>query len=469
MRNSKIVRLIGSMEITELEQFLKFVESPYFNTNQNLISLLNFILGFAPQFDDESLDEKSAFEAIFQDKDFNGNKRTITKLNSRLFKLANQFIAVERLRSNDFEIKYNLLLHYRDKVLPEEFDKLSKNISQDIHLELISPSDFFQKFRLEREINRRISRMQDRGKGDVYFDNAIEALDSFYIYQKLIYTCQKLNRSKIIPDSPPPNRLLSILDKLKGTSHLKIPQINIWYTAYLMLSEKNQENTLAHYAQLKHLLMNDIVDLDDENKKALFTFLENKTIWSFEGKEKYLLMYDIYTYECNIGIFLHDKTSSPQNLKNYVNLMTILEKFDEAETFLEENKEEFVPVFDEYYQISRAILEFGKNEYEKSLDILNSATMKNIYQKLNEKRLRLQIYHHLGYDELIPEHINAYRVFIANNAKNINPPKAEFHRNFISLYLKISKNNVSSEELINEINQSKMSTAEKWLKSLIIK
>ncbi len=465
MQRTKLIRLLKTLDETEFEKFCEFVGTPYFNTNGSVTKLLAFIRQYFPDFDQETLNDATAFNHIFPRDKYIPKKRVVTKLSSKLLSLLAEYLSIERHRSSSFEKKFNLLLHFRDHHMMDDFHALAKKTKNN-HKEKTSPNAYYENFLIEREINRMVSRMVDKGIGDVNFQDASEALDEYFIYIKLIYTCQKLNRSQVIMGVDISDNLTQMLDTIPSMPYYNAPQIKIWHQAYRLLSTKNQEERKTLYQDLKQELFGEQIPLEIDQMRLLFTYLENTAIRKLESDNVYDELYDLYHFQDERKILLNDKTAVPHLIKNYVSVLLNKNLHEEAIQFLESNKDSILPHFEQHYQICRALIAFEQKDYESSLDILNTITLHNIYLKINEKRLRIKIYHHLEYNELIQDSINSFRVFLTNNKSHIHQHHLESNRNFINLYHKISKS-IFDGTMLSEIDSYDKIADKKWLNSIL--
>lgn len=469
MRKSKFIRILKTLNEAELLQFEKFVLTPYFNTNKNINKLIHYTLSFFPDFDIDKLEDEAVHQHIFPKAKYIPSKRVVTKLSSKLLSLLTQFISLEKHLNSDFETKYNLLLHYRDHELVDDFHSLAKKIKQDYRKKKMSPSSLYEEFLIECEINRVISRTVDIGVGDVNFQNASEALDKYYIYNKLIYACQKVNRSQVIKGIETTNYLSQILDAIPETPHYEVAHINIWYKAYKFLTSTSFEEKKELYFFIKSELLDNKISIDAPQMRLLFTYLENAAISQFPQDITYKELYDLYQFQDENQILLNDKTAVPNLIKNYVVVLLNFDKHDEADTFLTSNKSSILPLFDAQYHLCRALIAFSRKDYDASLEILNHLSLKNIYLKINEKRLRIKIYHHLDYYDLLTDNINSFRVFLTNNKDSIRGFHLEANRNFLKFFSKIQKQKYNcSLEFIKEVDEAKELAEKKWLKDICL-
>jgi hypothetical protein len=471
MLKTKFIRILKSLNGEELLHFEQFVATSYFNTNKSIIKLLEFILPFAPDYDDKKMTDEQAHLFIFPRATFISKKRVVTKLSSKALTLLSEFIAMERYKKSDFAPQYDLLLHYRDRKLVDDFHTLAKKIKQSNSKKDVTTEIYYEDFLVEKELNRVISRTVDTGIGDVNFQNAADALDRYFIYSKLVYVCQQLNRSQVVNSAEAPKYFLQILKSIEDTPFIDDPQIKVWYKAYILLSIEDIDKKINIYYELKELLFQKNSMLSNDQIRLLFTYLENTAsrYMSFQNpKVYYNELYDLYDFQNQHKILLETKTSVPILIKNFVTVLLNLNKHDEANEFLDSNKKTILPLFKNHFDICKAMIAFDMGKPEDALDILNEVNLKNIYLKINEKRLRIKIYYQLEYYDLLMDYINSFRVYLSNNKDTINEYHLMSNKSFINFVSKISKKNIKDNHLIlEEIHSTGRLSEKKWLISIL--
>ena len=473
MLKTKFIRILKSLNKDELLHFEEFVNTPYFNTNKSIIKLLEFILPFAPDFNDKKMTDEQANLFIFPRTEFIPKKRVVTKLASKTLTLLGEFIAVERYRKSDFLPQYDLLLHCRDRELVDDFYTIAKKIKQSHSKKDVTTEIYYEDFLVEKELNRVISRTIDNGIGDVNFQNAADALDRYFVYSKLVYLCQQLNRSQVINSAEPPKYFLQILESIEDTPFIDDPQIKVWHKAYLLLSVEDLDRRTAIYYELKELLLEKKSMLSNDQIRLLFTYLENTTSrsMSFQNpKAYYKELYDLYAFQNQHQILLETKTSVPILIKNFVTVLLNLNKYDEANDFLDTNKKTILPLFKNHFDICKAMIAFEMGKPKDALGILNEVNLKNLFLKINEKRLRIKIYYQLEYFDLLMDSINSFRVYLSNNKDDINEYHDNSNKNFINFLSKICKiNKKENHSILEEIHDTERVSEKKWLISILAK
>lgn len=464
----KLIRVLKTLDKKEFKRYKTYVESPYVNKNNNLIALLNYISNYYPKFNEASFTEENAFAFLFPNTPFKNG--SITKLSSKLFKLLSDYFTVEHALKSSFDLDFNLLLQYWKRDLTTDFDRLSEKISRNNNAKIkLKTSDFHNKFLVEKEINRVVSSRKDKGVGDAHFTNASKALDIYYLYTKLIYTCQEINRGNVIKGLDIDSFNIDIVEMIPNTPYRNEPIIDIWYSAYLLLS---QEDKILNYNNLKEKLYQNPDIPDSSQLRMLFTYLENNTIKIFKSRnELYEELFELYNFQIDRNILLRDEVFIPGILKNYMTVSLNLNKIKEANIFLDSIRNRIFKIYPDSFLYCQAMLFFNEKKYEETLDVLNQINFNNIMMKLSERTLRLKVYYHLQYSDLLYDSLNSFRVFLTNNKDIISDRLLEANRRFSSYLLRVIKNSTVKTKHLKEIKENIISDTytieKKWLISQV--
>lgn len=464
MEEAKIVRVIKVLDLREFKRFITYVESPYFNKNQKLIKLLYFIVNHHPEFNPEEFSEENAFEFVFPDEVYKSG--AITKLLSKLFKLLTEFFTIEKALDSTFDIEFTLLQRYWEKNLDNDFDRLSQKVrnKQKLNKDL-KTKDYYNKYLIEREVNKVLSTRKDKGVGDVHIKNATKALDIYYLFTKLIYTCQEINRKNVVKGVEIDGFNTKMVEMIPDTPYKDEPIIDIWYTAYLLLISEDKS---LYYNDLKDKLYAHHEIPERSLLRMLFTFLENATLKLFkERKELYKELFELYNFQMERGVLLNDQVFIPGVIKNYLTVSLNLNKLKEARSFLEKIKPKVIKIHPNDFRFCEAMLLFAEKKYEETLDALNEVNFSNIVMKLNERTMRLKVYYHLGYFDLLYDNLNSFRVFLTNNKNIISDRLLDANRRFSNYLSKIVKNNpvvlIDMKDLKLSIQEDTKTIEKKWL------
>lgn len=88
-----------------MKHFEKFMASPYFNNGRNFKPLYKILKPFHPSFDNSNLTEEKIFQKLYHGKVFDKKSSvSIRVLFSQMTSMAEEFITIEALKSNDGKI-----------------------------------------------------------------------------------------------------------------------------------------------------------------------------------------------------------------------------------------------------------------------------------------------------------------------------------------------------------------------------
>ena len=98
MRESKLIRIIESLNSEEFYRFGEFVNSPFFNKNKNITALFNFIRKYYLKFDNNNFTKEKAFAYIFPNEEYSDSKLRV--LMAKLLKLLEDYLVYMKTSAN---------------------------------------------------------------------------------------------------------------------------------------------------------------------------------------------------------------------------------------------------------------------------------------------------------------------------------------------------------------------------------
>ncbi len=468
LSETRLVKLLLGFSKAELKQLADFVRSPYFNKNENLIKLYTFIQAYAPRFKHKSFTFNLAFERLFPDQVY--KKERIIKLCSKLMKLAEQFVIQQQVAKKEMKSKL-LLLDYYNKVNQNSlFEATLKNIRKLNDKQEERNSEYYQlSFAIESEYAHYLSAKLDDQKGDVNFQPTTNSLDIYYLSQKLEQLCQMKNRQQTVPFPYRFDLAQEIITFLPQSIYYNIPIIQIWYTAFLLLDNP----VLAHYQQLKKLVREHQTRIAIQEKRALYTYLENSSALLMSRQERYVELFELYQLQLKDQTIYSDGYLQPLSFRNIITVALKLKENRWAEQFLEEHQTLIVPDYTEkedMVSLCKALILFEQKQYDQTLDFLNLLKYNNVYTKLDERRVRLKVYFELGFDDLFDDLINSFRKFISKNKTQINEVYINLNRNFVNaintmqkLKYEVKNQQAKRNDLIIKIQTMSLIAEKEWL------
>ncbi|MFK7906894.1 MAG: hypothetical protein AB8B69_17305 [Chitinophagales bacterium] len=464
MQQRKIIQVLKSFSTKELKSLEKFVESPYFNENQYIISLFAFLKKYAPKFSSPQLTTENAFFYVFPRDPY--KEQTITKLLSKLYKIIEAFIAHEKYGKQAILQKINTMDYHNNRLLFKFFpSQLKEALKLQSKVKYQDNTYFYNQYLIEGQ-NSFFQSIHDERIADVNFQNKNDYLDIHFLISKLMLFCLMLNRQRSVNIEYDFTMMEDLLHFLEKNPYQDNPIIALWHKGLLLLRTPNNVDI---YQDLKKLLeqYGDLQRL--EETRILYTFLENASKEVIKtSKAYYEDLFQLYDKQLKMGLFYTDGYLLPAIFKNISTIALRLEKYDWAENFMEENRQRLLPeARTDLYNYCRADMFFHQENYDAVLDLLYQVEYRDIYTKLGVKRMQLKVYYETEEWNLLDSSINAFRVFI-HRQKDIADSHKKSHQNFINMLGRIIRLLPSEKDKIaklqEEVKASSTLSERDWLR-----
>ncbi len=441
MQDTKLTRLLRVFSAKELAEFDDFVRSPFFNKSATVTALWQYVLGFAPGFEDKKLSHEGAHSAVYPNKNF--DKDGINKIASKLFKLAEQYIVYNRTNGShadkleqSWQQELAILQFYNERHLTGFFEntlKVADKLQQQFPQR--NAYYYYRQFRLNLEISNYKSYKTDDGTGDVGFQATHDALDAFYLCAKIEQLCLMQNReraTKLPYDYSMRDALLVYLPK---SNYYENPTIRLWYEGFLLLNNPASE---THFEALKTRLAADSGLLTATEARNLYTYLENtaRQIFGANRLAYFAVLFDLYKIQIEKGVIYIENNLSPQVFYNIFVVANLLQEKDWLKTFVQEHKYRILPEYaakDDVFSLCSAILAFENQDFDTTTDLLNNIQLDNINFKIVERRIRLKAYFEQEEWDLLESLINSFRKFLTDCRNKLPETLLQPQRDFITV------------------------------------
>ena len=463
MNSSKLILLLSTFSTKERFHFRKYLASPYHNEDKDLSLLFGFI--------EQNVIGKSKIpsqEEVIREL-FSEDSMTVKQLRlkmSYLLKQAEHFLVVHSLEEKemDYEIKLGnilnerkLLKHYKasDRKMQQWLDDEKNKGTQYSHYN-------FQYQLLKRNHIRGLSSRTINNN----FSALHQSLDVYYIQEKLRHYFGALNFRSVRNVEIDVGISALILNVVKESDYLKIPAINIYYHAYLLLEYSDDEN---NFIQLRELLKNNYNQFLFNEIFDLYTLLQNFCIQQVNaGKSEYLdSLMEVYEDIMNVELFSEENNITPWFYKNIITAGLLSSKFDWISRFIEKHTV-LLPESEREnaYFYNLANLHFYKEEYSETIDILNQVTFTDVVYELDGRWLLIRAYYELDEFSSLDSLLSSFRLYLLRN-KLITSSRKKQYLNLIRYVQKIIKMMPSEKNKINKLknklSQEKNMPTKKWL------
>ena len=415
MQDTKLVQLLVRLSKPELKALDRFIDSPYFNTNNTVIKLWKYIKKYAPHFTSKMMNDEKIHSRLFPNKNF--NERTIRQLRFQLLKLVEEFLKVQKLQKTPFFNSYLLAKSYQElqyekelkSVYTTQIEKTALNQNAWSYLHKMQ----WLEFQYFSDTNTKLVQNPDS------IQMMEKALELFSLGGKLKFACEFASWNQIMGKDFNINSREEI-EKICNEKQNKLPSFHQLFWAALKLIENPEED---NYLRLKLLFLKCRVDLAIEEQIILLTYLLNFTFKEIQRNSSDYVeeAFRLYKYGLENSLFVINRKFIEDHFINVLTICSNLKETAWADNFLKELELETHPsiiIGASAYYISIARLEFAKENFKSCLDKLTEINHGNIIHSTKARYTAIACYIELVMPvELIRANCKSLTSFVKRNLK----------------------------------------------------
>ncbi len=268
MLNYKFIQVLRTFSKEEFNLFHKFLKSPVYNTNKNLITLLQIIKRFHPFYVHDNLTKKILHQKLFPDLSFKDKR--LRNLSAEMLSLIEEFLLFIRSERNSIEKKIEIIGELNDRGLEKlvirhykkvlyTFNKLAY-MNQSIILQLLKLNDIIKENEFYSHINIK------KNPGIIYAE-----VDLSMEYISMIALNLALE-AKLLEDSEIKLKDLRFIEKIINNSEeliKKSPTLMLYKNCLTLLTKTDRRL----FEELKGVFFKNIQNLDGTTKAILRSVL----------------------------------------------------------------------------------------------------------------------------------------------------------------------------------------------------
>jgi len=449
---SNLLEIFRKFSSKELKEFGEYVRSPFFNKNQSIIKLYEYLKKQYPEFDGKKVEKEYLYMKLFPGSRYNdGFMRTIM---FNLAQLAEDYIAYCNYKSNTFSVKRHLAVELNSRDLRKLFEKNMREINSMLDKVDVKDGDFYyNRFYMEYENLYYLSKLHfDKNEKFIYktgIHNIFNHITYFYLIRVLKFYLYVLNTKNIYKVDYKTDIIEDILKGFKPALYKDVPLINIYYNLLMLYIKEEDE---SYFFKLKGLT-GKLDDLPYDEKVETYINLENYCKRKIRyGKKNFAgELFEIYKQELENKCYIIMGVMPHKLYKNIVDTALRLNEIDWAQKFIEDYKKEMPEVHKENtYLYCKGIIEFYLKNFEKALEIMSKVKYDEIYHKAEMKCLIMAIYYELNIEDTLLASLDSFRHFLTND-KYIPDDRKLNYLNFIRFLKKLNNlkngNNVNSADI----------------------
>lgn len=473
MDKSKAISILKTFSDDEFREFGQFVASPVFNTEKPVIKLFDQLKKYYPDFNADRVAREKVYKKLYPGKKYSDG--VMRNLSSKLYKLCEEYLAFRGFKKDKYRVQFSLLRELSERKLPALYEKNYKELRKIVEEIGIRDEEFFLKmFYLEQDL---VVHLKNQ-KSAVFLeeDNAQDIADNlsrFFLVAIIKLYAYMANEKKFLYDY---DFKMTFLDQID--EHLKInkdeykdePYIELFHNALNLFLHEKEET----YLDLRKTLNKYYSKLENIDRKNMYVVLAN---YCAERIRKGNIKYLREKFELYKEIIKRDGQYEPGGFIHHIFYKRVVTNAIElgeikwAENFIEKYKDD-VPVEyrDSNYFYCKALIEYGKKEYGKALEMLSKVQTEDISYKVEIRTLLLMIYYDTEQSDAFDSTVDSFRHLITNN-RLISSVWQTRERNFVNFAKRMfdlkmkagKKDGFNIKKLEDEINSSGTLQNRFWL------
>ena len=375
----KLIKLLKSLTQDEFKELKLFLQSPFYNTDMNLVRLHVILSRCYPITDPGQFNKKKLFAQVFPGHNWNDGKwRNLT---SKMVKALEQFLVVQELKGDDNLDSRNLLVRaYGRRNLYPLFEKDAKAFWEDLNERSITDqSALLTKMQIGQllyyhPLSNKLGTLS-------YLVSAKKDASEFFQGQQLKLSCEelvyghKLNHKRELKEASAPS--------------------NISYRLYKLVHDVLEDQTDTSFQTAKSYFDSVVDQLLIGDKKFALLHLINFAIQklNLSQKDYRIVIFELYKQGLEQDILIENGLLSEFTFNNIIAISAAFGEYKWAEDFIEKYQA-FLPSKnrEDSKTMGLANLYFQQKNYSRIIDLLGAYNTEDVTYLLVAKTMLLRSY-----------------------------------------------------------------------------
>lgn len=448
MENSKLISVLNTLSPEEMRWLSKFVISPYYNSNEYVVKLFEYLKKLYPRFPKKQLQEEAIFKAVFGEAKFDIKRMRVVV--SRLFAVIEQFLVAENGKGKSLEFQQKLTEEFGKRNLYKYFEKGIYKMADDLQKQPYRDADYFKnRMLLNRWYYEHPTTNRQEQIAQKALTDCMDCLDAYLILSKLELS---LGIQSLISVSQKEYsiRLLDEIKEESARSYSDIPVVTLYLNNLILLQREDDE----FFEKSKTILLSRASELNEIDRRSIFLLLMNYCAKRIRaGKNEFMqTKFDLRRSALEDGCLIQNNKLSINTFWNLTVEGVRLGEVIWIETFIEDYHEYLnESTKKETVLICSALVSFQKKTYHNVIKLLNTLNPTVSFFKINQRSLLIRTYFMLFiedgyYENLLYSQLDSFEKFIRRETI-ISDVEKRRHLNFISLTKKMAAASNSAASL----------------------
>ncbi len=460
MKKTLILEGLGGLNRKERQSFLRFIHSPYFNRREDLVRLVDFLLG-DEDIKMEELSKKDVFHALYPDSPYDDQK--IRLLLSYLQKKLETFLTIEELKQSEGEKAWLMLSAMQKRNLPRNYARKLNYFEHRLGQQERRDGDYYyEKYRVE--LVDLDTAAISRGKKSINYKSLTDSLDSFYLSAKLSHACTALMYQSVVDQGYQFPLLDDVLKIASQEKFSQVPAVSIYYL-FIKVMNGGEE---VDFAKLKNTLFEHRNVLSSQEFQNIYTMVLNFYVQRINRHELEFVPEALSFYKkgIDLGLLLENGYFPRFKYSNIVALALQEGETDWVAGFIEKYRNLLrKKVRMETYSLNRARLEYALKNYDRSLEFIEKVNYDELVYAITARILKIKIYWETNELALLDHQLHSLKYFLTR--KKVVGYHYKNWTNVIKYIKKLANvnpfDNETVENLKMKIQSEEILTEKRWL------
>lgn len=463
MKKTKVIQLLQSCKSDELPAIERFLESPYYNEDEDVIRLFSTLRTFYPDFDAPGLTKKQIFRSVFPGTPY-ADKQSRYLL-SRLNKLLEHYLAIRKIEQQPYRLPLALLESLSERGLKKAYRQINRRLEERSRSAEGKHSDFFLTQLRWSEIKEHHFLRQRLRRFDTNLQDLSEDLDKYYFLHRLKIACAMLDRQTIFQDTYRLGVSPDWIRHLEAEDFFEEAIIRIYYSIFQALRNEREEE---HFRDLKRFLSQSL-SLARPDLKDIYLFAVNYCARKIrQGGEAYVTeALQLYQRGIEQEILIDEKGLSPWAFTNVVKLALRLQHYEWIESFIQRYAPRLPETFREnalHYNLAE--LYYYTHRFDQAREHLTKVAYSDLNYYLGARVLLAKIYYETGEEEALLSLISSFTIFLKRN-RQLSGDLKNTYLNFCQILFQIVRRSPRRmKQLQDKIDHSQLLTDRAWLQRI---
>ena len=433
MKKSILIEYLRKFTPKDIKEFGEFVHSPFFNKNQGVIKLYEYMREQYITFDASKLSKKDVFKKLFPKVVY--SESFMKTLIHNLQKLAEDYIEYTGLKKHQFRGKIFFMSWLNEKELNRPIERKMKELKKELERVRVRDEDYYyDKANIEIQYFNYLSRSNIHKREKFYktgfADEIANDLTTYYLNYAIQYYLFTYLVKRQYDFVSKPGLIDDIIRILKPGDFEDIPLINLYYNLMMMYLK---EDDVSYFYKARSITSDYKDELGDFNIKNAYINLCNYCLYKMDQDRKFVReLFELIKFSLNKNLYIIPSVKEMDEVfyNMAVSIALRLEEYEWARVFIEEYKNELNKDYREpTYYYSLALYEFSMNNFEKSLELVSRVKYTEVYQRAKLRVLACALYYELEMDEQFFPLIDSFRHFLSHD-KLLAPEVKQIFINF---------------------------------------